>query len=151
MNSIEKIEWFFFGFIPLGVGYTGGRQGAKKYGIMGSMKPENFQDWQKKIKFRRRRRRNLEKIRFFEPKNGLFGQKRQMLANFGCVGFHQAKFFENLENFRKNFGLMKLQRPAKWPKKAIKMKISGVDEAPKFFRPPPIPLVQLMIKTSNSH
>jgi hypothetical protein len=80
----------FFGFIPLGVGYTGGRQGAKKYGIMGSMKPENFQDWQKKIKFRRRRRRNLEKFSFFSQKMAIFGKKWPKNAiktqNIGYIG-----------------------------------------------------------------
>ena len=52
-----------------------GGAGCKKSGIMASMMPENFQDWQKKIKFRRRRRRNLEKFRFFSQKMAIFGKK----------------------------------------------------------------------------
>ena len=57
-----------------------------------------------KNQFRRRRHRNLEKIRGFERKNGLFcqiGKIWQNSANFGGVGFHWAKFLEKLENFRK--------------------------------------------------
>ena len=52
-------------------------------------------------------------------------------------------FVKNSENFSKIskksrifLALIKLQLPKKWPKNAIKMKISGVDKAPKKSRPP---------------
>ena len=51
------------------------------------------------------------------------------------------KFFENFEKKSIFLALIKLQLPKKWPKNAIKMKISGVDKAPKNSRPPQISLI----------
>ena len=79
-----------------------GGQGAKKCGIMASMMPENFQDWQRKIKFRRRRRRNLEKFRFLSQKMAIFGKKWPKNAiktqNIGYIGCFSAP------KAAKNFG-----------------------------------------------
>ena len=60
---------------------------------------------------------------FLTPQNGIFWAKKG--KNW--------PFFENLsivENFRKVLALMKTHWPKKWPKNAIKMNISGVDETP---------------------
>ena len=44
--------------------------------------------------------------------------------------FHQANVFENFRKFSNTFGWVKPHMAKKWPKSAIKMKISGVDETP---------------------
>ena len=54
-----------------------------------------------------------------------------------------SKIFEKNRNF---LALIKLQLPKKWPKNAIKMKIAGVDKAPKNPSPPPIPLI-IIVRT----
>ena len=97
---------------------------------MASMMPENFQDWQKKIKFRRRRRRNLEKIRVSEPKNGHFWPKKAQFGQFWLCGISSSKIFRKFEIFSKNF------RPDETPQAKIvdqkcnKNENFGVDETP---------------------
>ena len=72
----------------------------------------------------------------FGPKNGILGQKRAKIGLFS----KNCRFFENFrtlfENFRKILALIKPYRPKKWPKNAIKMKISRVDETPQKASPP---------------
>ena len=63
----------------------------------------------KKTQCRRRRRRNLEKIGFLSQKMAFFGQKAKF-GQFWLCGVSSSKIFQNLGNFRKIFGLMKLHR-----------------------------------------
>ena len=72
----------------------------------------------------------LKKTVFLAPKTAFLGKKGPKLA-----------FFRKIVDFLKILALMKPHRPKKWPKNAIKMKISGVDETPQKASPPPIPLI----------
>ena len=75
----------------------------------------------------------IKKNSVFDPKNGIFGQKGPKSAFFSK---NCSKIQTKFENFRKILALMKPHRPKKWPKNAIKMKVSGVDETPEKARPP---------------